>query len=369
MSRAARTCQCLLAAALFGVAGVGTGAQIQFNLSQFPEGRLPPGLTSMVTGGGKAGDWKIMDEIVAPILAPVLPGPSTPTAKHSVLAQTSRDAAANHFPLLLCTNETMLDCTVTTRLKIVSGVVAPEAGIVFRAQDQNNYYLLRASAQGNLLWCRVVGGVAYEAQGVGVRIPVPLDTWEELKVECSGNQIRCYWNGQLAIPPAQPGAPTNDLAVNDSTFAMGKVGFWTAADTVAYFADTRIDYTPRVPLIQTIVAEVMKKNPRLLGLKVYEMKNSPTPVLVADGHELGLGSPGGKPEEDVLRNGAILYLKLKDSVELTLPLRDRNGDIIAALKTTMTTFRGETTDTSVARATLVKNAVEERLNTLQDINE
>jgi hypothetical protein len=198
---------------------------------------------------------------------------------------------------------------------------------------------------------------------------VPTNTWEELKVQCSGNQFRCYWNGQLVIPPARAGAPTNDLAINDSTFSTGKIGFWTASDTVAYFSDTRIDYTPRVPLIQTAVAAVVAKNPRLLGLKVYEMKDSGAPVLVADAKEQGLGTPGGKSESDVILNGTVLYLKLKDSVELTLPLRDRNGDIIAALRTTMTTFRGETTDTSLTRATIIKKAVEEQLNTLQDINQ
>jgi hypothetical protein len=293
----------------------------------------------------------------------------TPTAKHSILAQTAQVAAYNHAPLLLYTNETMVNFTVTTRLKIVSGTIAPEAGIAFRAQDQNNYYVVRASTQGNLLWYRVVGGVRYEGQGIGVRIPVPADTWQELSVECSGNQIRCYWNGKLAIPPAQAGAPTNGLAVNDSTFALGKVGFWTDADTVAYFADTRIDYTPRVPLIQALVAGVMSKNPRLLGLKVYEMKGSDTPVLVADGQGQDLGSPGRKAEADVIRTGTAMYLKLHDSVELTMPLRDRNGDIVAAARITMTTFKGETTDTSATRAKTVKDELEARLNTLQDINE
>ena len=85
------------------------------------------------------------------------------------------------------------------------------------------------------------------------------------------------------------GDPTNDAElprINDSTFAAGKTGFWTAGDTVAYFADTKIEYTARVPLIQTVIAGVMKKNPRLLGLKVYALKNtSPRPVVVADGKD------------------------------------------------------------------------------------
>ena len=311
-----------------------------------------------------------MDEIVAPTLTPLLTnGLSAATAKHSVLAQLSREAAANHSPLLLLTNETLANFTFTTRLKIVSGTVAPEAGLAFRAQDENNYYVVRASAEGNLLWYRVVRGIRYEGQGIGVKVPIPLDAWQELKVECAGNQIRCFLNGQLLIPPLRAGAPTNDAAVNDSTFGTGNVGFWTAADTVAYFADARINYAPRVPLIQTAIAEVSKKYPRLLGLKVYALKNSDTPVLIADGKGKDLGSPGGKPEADVIKNGVIMYLKEKNSVELTLPLRDRNGDIIAAIQITLPSFRGETTDTAVTRATVVKKAVESRLDVLQDLNE
>jgi hypothetical protein len=64
-----------------------------------------------------------------------------------------------------------------------------------------------------------------------------------------------------------------------------------------------------------------------------------------------------------------MYLKLKDAVELTMPLRDRNGDIVAAVKTTMSTFKGETTDTSAARAGAIRTDLESRFNTLQDINQ
>ena len=92
-------------------------------------------------------------------------------------------------------------------------------------------------------------------------------------------------------------------------------------------------------------------------------------MVVADGKGHDLGSPGGQTEEDVIAKGLTFYLKQTDSVEVTQPLRDRNGDVIAALKTTMTTFRGETTATAVARATQIKKAVESSLATLQDPNE
>jgi hypothetical protein len=321
-----------------------------------------------------------MDETVAPIMAPLLtnlPNASLATAKRTVLAGSSPEAAANHSPILLFTNEIFANFTLTTRFKIVSGTTAPEAGIAFRLQDASNYYVIRASTRGNesvpgsLLWYRVVGGVRHDGagEGKGFLVPIPPDTWQELRVECAGNSIRGILNGKLLIPPAPGGATNNDAAVNDTTFAAGMTGFWTAGDTVAYFADTRIEYTARVPLIQTVIAEVMKKNSRLLGLKVYALKNSPTPLVVADGKAHDLGTPGGKTEEDVIANGRTFYLKQTDSVEVTQPLRDRNGDVIAALKTTMTTFRGETTETAVARATQIKKAVEAGLANLQDIND
>jgi hypothetical protein len=358
-----------------------SGAEIKFDFAQFRQETIPPGFLSLVSGPGQPGHWKVVDEMAPPamtLLLTNLPNSVAATAIHTVLAGSSPDAAANHSPILLFTNETFADFTLTTRFKIVSGTTAPEAGIVFRVQDASNYYVMRASTRGNqsvpgsLLWYRVVGGIRHDGEGMGVLVPIPPDAWQELRVECLGNSIRGFLNGKQMIPPLLAGAPTNDAElprINDTTFPAGMIGFWTAGDTVAYFADARIEYTARVPLIQTVIANVIKKNPRLLGLKVYSRKNSPTAVVVADGKGHDLGSPGGKTEEDVIAKGLTFFLKQTGSVEVTQPLRDRNGEVIAALKTTMTTFRGETTDTAVARATQIKKAVESGLAILEDINQ
>ena len=115
---------------------------------------------------------------------------------------------------------------------------------------------------------------------------------------------------------------------------------------------------------------MIKKNNRLLGLKVYALnKNSTTLVVVADGKDEDLGSPGGKPEQECLDKGTMFFLKQPGYVEVTQPLRDRNGDVIAVLKTKLTTFLGETEDNAVVRATTIEKAVESGLAILQDINE
>ena len=367
----------LLATALFSSA-----AEIKFDFGQSPDGKLPPGFMSLVSGTGKPGDWTVMDEITSPATPLILSNITTTLLANTVrpiLAASSTDPAAGHCPILLFTNETFVDFNLTTHLKIVSGTTAPEAGIAFRVQDEKNYYVIRASTVGNeavhgsLLWYRVVNGVRYDGQGMGVLVPISRDTWQELRIECLGNSIRAFLNGKQLIPPVPAGAPTNDASlprINDTTFAAGKTAFWIASDTSARFADTRIEYSARIPQIKSVIADVIKKNNRLLGLKVYALnKNSTTPVVVADGKDEDIGSPGGKPEEDCRAKGTMFFLKQPGYVEVTQPLRDRNGDVIAVLKTRLTTFLGETEDNAVVRATTIKKAVESGLAILQDINE
>jgi hypothetical protein len=129
-----------------------------------------------------------------------------------------------------------------------------------------------------------------------------------------------------------------------------------------------VEYTPRVPFMQVVADAVVKEYPRLLGLKVFGNKTAPLPVIIADPKEQDLGTAGTKVEADVIARGTVYFLKHNGQVEVTLPLRDRNGEVVAALRTTMTTFRGETRDNAVARALIVKNNLEHRMATLEDIS-
>jgi hypothetical protein len=350
------------------VAGSAHGAELTFDFRQGAVDQAPPGFASVVTGPGAPGEWKVIEESVPPILPPLSPN-APATAMQPVLSVKSMDMNGNRFTALFYTNDTFQDFTFTTRMKIMSGSVEPAAGIVFRAQDADNYYVLRASVQGYLLWHRVVDGKSIESLGVGVRTPLAPGEWMELKVECHGTRIRGFLDGKLLIPPGKAGAPTDELAVNDSTFTGGKIGFWAKADTQAEFAEARLQYTTRVPYMQTVAGEIVKKYPRLLRLDIYATRHSPVPVIVGSKDTNNLGVAGGKVEQDVIERGSIYYTKYQGWVEVTLPLRDRNGDVAAVLKTRMERFPGETQDTAVARAVIVKKAVEARLDTMQDIME
>ena len=218
------------------------------------------------------------------------------------------------------------------------------------------------------LWFKVVNGKSYALRGVGIQLPIAKNAWRELRVECSGSQTRCFLDGKLAIPPVKPGSPSDRVAINDTTFARGMVGFWTKADSKCYFVDARVQYTPRVPYVQVAINDVVKKFPHLLGLRVYADKNPGQPAVIGDMNEKGVGEAGTKTEQDVIDHASIYYLKDQKSVEITLPLRDRNGDVIAAAKVKMKTFRGETENIAVTKAGLIIKELEDQLATLQDIN-
>lgn len=344
-----------------------SGDQFVFDWSKDPAGQTPPGFSSLVTGPGRPAEWMVTDESVPPILAPVTSQGREMTT-HSVLSVRSFDLSEAHTPILLFTNEIFSDFTFVARLKISGGVVAPMAGVVFRAQDASNYYVLRASTEGNLLWYRVINGQSYENMGIGVRLPFAKDTWRELRIECNGSAMRCFLDGKLVVPPVRPGASTEGLAINDTTFSSGKVGFWTKADTQCAFAEARVEYSPKVAFAQIVIGEVAKKY-RPLELLIYADKQAGLPVLIATAHNQPLGSPGTKYDQDVIDRGAQYYQKFAGAVEVTLPLRDRNGDVAAAFKVRMKSFPGETQTTAVERATVLKNAMEKRLGKMENLTE
>ena len=289
-------------------------AERVFDFGVYSESQTPPGFRSTVTGQGKPGDWKVVLDEVAPLLPHLNPNAPVVT-KRGVLAQVAQDPTDEHFPLLIYEEESFNDFTLTTRFKTMRGVIEQMAGIAFRIQNESNYYVLRASSLGNTFkFYKIVNGM--RGAIIGPQVEIPSGVWHDLAIDCKGNSIRCSLDGKEQIP-----------SLTDSSFTSGKIGFWTKSDSVSYFSDTHILYTPREPPAQKIVRDVLKKYPRLLALRVYApAKDQQSTRLIASGNEHELGQAGSPTEQDVIRRGETYYGKDKDSVSVIVPLRDRNGD-------------------------------------------
>ncbi len=342
--------------------GLGLGlpalaAERVFDFGEVPAGKIPNGFRSTVTGKGKPGDWQVLLEEVPPSLPPLSPQAPAVTKK-PVLAQLSRDSTDDHYPLLIYDGETFGDFTFTVRFKLVEGTAEQMAGVAFRIQDEKNYYYVRASGLGNTFYFfKFVNG---ELIGpVGSKAEISRGEWHELKVECKGSQITCSLDGKALIPGMQ-----------QDSFARGKIGFWTKSDSVSYFSDARIVYTPLEVPAQAIVREFARKYPRLLGLKIYLPGGEQgTTRVVASRTESEIGQAGGNTEKQVIATGETYYGKEKDAVSVIMPLRDRNGEILGAVRVVMKTFAGQTEQNAIIRAAPIVKEIQGRVSTLADLVE
>lgn len=332
-------------------------AERTFDFSDVKEGETPPGFRSTVAGKGKPGKWQVVQDEVPPLLAPLTPTAPTIT-KRPVLGQFAQDPTDEHFPMLVYQDETFDDFTLTTRFKTLKGVKEQMAGIAFRIQNETNFYVVRASSLGNTFrFYKVVNGE--RGLLIGPEVQIPSGVWHELTVVCKGNQIQCKLDGKELIPP-----------LTDNTFAKGKIAFWTKSDSVTYFADTKIDYKRRDPPAQEILRETLKTYPRLLGLDIYVQGDDPAkPRLLASKDPKKVGEFGGKVEADVIKRNVSYYGKNKGSVDVTMPLRDRNGDTVAAARITMRTFPGQTEQNALARALPIVKDMEGRISSLKELVE
>ena len=345
----------LLAAAML-LALPAAAAERKFDFAEVRENQTPPGFRSVVTGQGQPGDWRVILDDVPPLM-PTLSTAAPSVAKQAVLAQLAQDPADEHFPLLIYEGEIIDDFTLTTRFKTVKGVAEQMAGIAFRIQNATNYYVVRASSLGNTFrFYKVLNG--QRGPLVGPEVSIPSGVWHELTVECKGNAIRCLLNGKELITATD----------NVNPFTSGKIGFWTKSDSVSYFANTKLVYKPHEPPAQALVREVLKKYPRLLGLQVYVLdSSSPSPRLLASKKTNEVSRAGGKIEQDVIAQGTPYYGKEKESVSVVLPLRDRNGDPVAAVRVIMKTFAGQTEQNAFARAQPIIQEMQSRFSSLEDL--
>jgi hypothetical protein len=107
---------------------------------------------------------------------------------------------------------------------------------MWRYQDANNYYIVRANAlEGNVVLYKVEKGkrtdLALKGSGrtYGKKAAVPKNAWSQMGVTVRGSLFTVSLNGQGLYE------------VEDTTFtAAGKIGLWTKADSVTYFDDLTI---------------------------------------------------------------------------------------------------------------------------------
>src|SRR5713226_4179007 len=113
-------------------------------------GATPEGWTSTLTGSGDP-KWTVESDRTAP-------------SKLTVLRQSGRAT----YPLILKNDTNIKDGFVEMKFKAIAGSQDRAAGIVWRAKDANNYYVVRANAlEDNVVLYKTVKGVRGSLDIVG----------------------------------------------------------------------------------------------------------------------------------------------------------------------------------------------------------
>jgi len=117
------------------------------------------------------------------------------------------------------------DGFVEVKFKAIAGKEDQAAGVVWRWNDGDHYYVARANAlENNVSLYYTDGGHRNTLKYVDA--PVPRGTWQTLRVEFSGERIVVMLNG------------TTYIDLTDSHIrGAGCVGIWTKADSVTAFDD------------------------------------------------------------------------------------------------------------------------------------
>jgi hypothetical protein len=152
------------------------------------------------------------------------------------LAQLEADATRRRFPVAVLGDVSAADVDLSVRFRPVSGQIDRAAGLVWRYQNEDNYYIVRANAlENNVVLYKVQDGtrtdLALKGEGrtYGKPAPVPAGQWSTLQVVAAGPLFEVYYNSSKLYE------------VEDTTFDQpGRVGVWTKADSVTHFDDLTV---------------------------------------------------------------------------------------------------------------------------------
>jgi hypothetical protein len=207
----------------FLICSIASAETIRFDAGK--PGTLPSDWAVAMTHAGGEPRWQIVSD------------PGAPSPPY-VLAQLSQDRTAGRFPLAIWSGAAIRNGEVSVAFKTVSGAIDQAAGIVWRYQDPNNYYIVRANAlENNIVLYKVEKGVRLSlapkgkpSRSYGVKHEVPKGQWNTLRIVFNDSHFIVYFNREQVFE------------AEDQTFRnAGRTGVWTKADSVTYFDDFSVN--------------------------------------------------------------------------------------------------------------------------------
>ncbi len=181
-----------------------------------PDGRVA--CIQGMTGVGRPPSWQ-----------PV-PDPDAPDGW--ALSETAGDAADLRFPLCISQQAQARDFDATLRFKPISGTRAQVAGLVFRAQSANDYYVVRANSLDNSV--RLYRMEKGKRSQLGAKeAPLEAGKWHSLRVIAANDRFEVALDGKPLFDVTDRSLPQ-----------AGPMGVWSQADSVTRYGSLLVSPVP-----------------------------------------------------------------------------------------------------------------------------
>ncbi len=179
--------------------------------------KVPTGWKADKTGKSDGGSvWKVVADDTAP------------SGSGFALAQTSDSGGGSMFNLCVVDDSNFKDVEASVAFKANKGQKDQGGGIIWRYQDNNNYYIARMNPlEDNFRVYKVVAGKR-SAEFQDAEVKVKTGEWHTMTIKQVGNHIECSIDGKKYLD-----------VKDDSITRAGKVGLWTKADAQTSFDDFR----------------------------------------------------------------------------------------------------------------------------------
>lgn len=192
-------------------AGDGKGPTI-WSFEKDEVGKPPAGFEFAVTAKKQPGKWVVAKD-----------------GGNLVLAQTDRDKTARRFAMALVKGSKFKNLRLSVKAKLIAGDVESVAGLVWRYQDPDNYYVARWN-HDSVRVDRVVKGERQLLTKREIEIQLDAKAWHVLAIEQRGDAIKVFVDKKKVFDG------------NDKTYPeAGQIGLWIKADSLTYFDDLMVE--------------------------------------------------------------------------------------------------------------------------------
>jgi hypothetical protein len=180
---------------------------------------LPKGFVASVAtepdGKGTLAKWAVVEDATAP------------SGKHVLQLVESKNRGPV-YNLCLREGNAPSDLTVSVKLRADRGIEDRGGGLIFRAVDERNYYLVRWNPlEKNVCAYRTINGRRITLQFTAVA--GGSGAWHSLQVTMRGRVMEVEFDGAAV------------MSLPDDIFKeAGRVGLWTRSDAQSSFDDLRI---------------------------------------------------------------------------------------------------------------------------------